>query len=263
MVRVGCQGIYISMFDEFNEGNQIAKTAETAAAVPAGSGIRPLDEDGTFCSSDYYLRITADGGRMLKRELPLTPVRPTPPVAGGGPGPQPGADLAAGRPASASSQNGGFVAANAVDGNTGSYWESVGSAFPQWIQVDLGTAASVDRVVLRLPSGWGARTQTVSVRGSTNGSTFTTLAASAGWVFDPASGNTVSLTFPATGARYVRVDVTANTGWPAAQVAALEVYAAGGQPTDPPPTAPTNLAVTAKSATSVSLSWTASTDTPA
>ena len=31
MVRVGCQGIYISMFDEYNEGNQIAKTAENAA----------------------------------------------------------------------------------------------------------------------------------------------------------------------------------------------------------------------------------------
>jgi len=260
MVRAGCQGIYISMFDEFNEGNQIAKTAETAATVPAGSGIRPLDEDGTFCSSDYYLRITADGGRMLKGQLALTPVRPTPPVAGGGPGPQPSGDLAAGRPATASGQNGVFVAANAVDGNAATYWEGVNSAFPQWLQVDLGTAASVDRVVLRLPAGWGARTQTLSVQGGTNGSSLTTLATSAGRVFDPASGNTVTVTFPATSARYVRVNVTANTGWPAAQLAALEVYAAGGQPTDPPPTAPGSLAVTAKSSTSVSLSWTASTD---
>ncbi|GAA4445129.1 discoidin domain-containing protein [Phytohabitans houttuyneae] len=242
MVRVGCQGIYISMFDEYNEGNQIAKTAETAATVPAGSGIRPLDEDGTFCSSDYYLRITADGGRMLKGQLALTAVRPTPPVAGGGPGPQPGGDLAAGRPASASSQNGGFVAANAVDNNGGTYWEGVNGAFPQWLQVDLGTAASVNRVVLRLPAGWGARTQTLSVQGSANGSTFTTLVASAGRVFDPASGNTVTLTFPATSARYVRVTVTANTGWPAAQLAAVEVYAADGQPTDPPPQPGGNLA---------------------
>ncbi|MGN9908636.1 discoidin domain-containing protein [Phytohabitans sp. LJ34] len=260
MVRLGCQGIYISMFDEFNEGNQIAKTAETAATVPAGSGIRPLDEDGTFCSSDYYLRITADGGRMLKGQLALTPVRPTPPVAGGGPDPRPGVDLAAGRPASASSQNGGFVAANAVDGNAGTYWESANNAFPQWLQVDLGTAATVDRAVLRLPSSWGARTQTLSVQGSANGSAFTTLAASAGRFFDPASGNTVTVTFPATSVRYVRISVSANTGWPAAQVAALEVYAATGQPTDPPPSAPGNLTVTAKSSTSVTLSWTASTD---
>ncbi|WP_431262096.1 lectin [Roseateles chitinivorans] len=82
MVRLGSQGLYISMFDEYNEGNQIAKTAETAAFVPAGSGILALDEDGTACSSDYYLRLTNDGGRMLKGLLPLTPTRPTPPVVG-------------------------------------------------------------------------------------------------------------------------------------------------------------------------------------
>jgi hypothetical protein len=82
MVRVGAQGIYISMFDEYNEGNQIAKTAETAAFVPTGAGFLALDEDGTACSSDYYLRLTNDGGRMLKGQLPLTPTRPTQPVVG-------------------------------------------------------------------------------------------------------------------------------------------------------------------------------------
>ncbi|GAA0390212.1 lectin [Acrocarpospora corrugata] len=84
VIRAGCQGIYISMFDEFNEGNQIAKTAETLATVPANSGLLALDEDRTFCSSDYYLRLTGDGGRMLKGQIALTAVRPTPPVAGGG-----------------------------------------------------------------------------------------------------------------------------------------------------------------------------------
>jgi hypothetical protein len=225
MVRLGCQGIYISMFDEFNEGNQIAKTAETAATVPAGSGIRPLDEDGTFCSSDYYLRITADGGRMLKGQLALTPVRPTPPVAGGGP--QPGGDLAAGRPVSASSQNGGFVAVNAVDSNAGTYWESANNAFPQWIQVDLGSALTVGRVVLKLPpaAAWATRTQTLSVQGSTNGATFTTLVAPGGRTFDPATGNSVTLTFAAASVRHLRVHITANTGWPAGQLSELEAYA--------------------------------------
>jgi hypothetical protein len=83
MVRAGVQGIYISMFDEYGEGNQIAKTAETQAAVPAGSGLLALNADGTACSSDYYLRLTNDGGRMLKGQLALTATRPTPPVAGG------------------------------------------------------------------------------------------------------------------------------------------------------------------------------------
>jgi len=83
MVRVGAQGIYISMFDEYGEGNQIAKTAETQDGVPAGSGLLALDEDGTACSSDYYLRLTNDGGRMLKGQLALTATRPTQPTITG------------------------------------------------------------------------------------------------------------------------------------------------------------------------------------
>jgi hypothetical protein len=43
--------------------------------------------------------------------------------------------------------------------------------------------------------------------------------------FDPASGNTVTIAFPATQVRVLRVTVTANTGWPAGQVSTLEVYA--------------------------------------
>jgi hypothetical protein len=86
MVRVGAQGIYISMFDEYNEGNQIAKTADTADLVPTGSGLLALDADGNVCTSDYYLRLTADGGRMLKGEIPLTPTRPTEPMVSGGGG---------------------------------------------------------------------------------------------------------------------------------------------------------------------------------
>jgi hypothetical protein len=82
MVRVGCQGIYISMFDEYNEGNQIAKTAENASWIPAGSDFVTLDEDGVACSSDYYLRLTGDGGKMLKGLIALTATRPTQPVIG-------------------------------------------------------------------------------------------------------------------------------------------------------------------------------------
>jgi chitodextrinase len=84
MVRAGVGSIYISMFDEYNEGNQIAKTAETQAWVPTNSGFLALDEDGTACSSDYYLRLTGDGGKMLKGQIALTATRPTQPVLSGG-----------------------------------------------------------------------------------------------------------------------------------------------------------------------------------
>ena len=82
MRRLGCQGIYISMFDEFNEGNQIACTAEDASMEPVGSSSLyfTLDQDGTHCSSDYYLRLTGDGGRMFKGLTSLTATRPTQPM---------------------------------------------------------------------------------------------------------------------------------------------------------------------------------------
>jgi hypothetical protein len=51
--------------------------------MPTNSGLLALDEDGTACSSDYYLRLTGDGGRMLKGQIALTATRPTAPVAGG------------------------------------------------------------------------------------------------------------------------------------------------------------------------------------
>jgi hypothetical protein len=77
MINAGSPAVYISMFDEYNESNQIAKTAESLAFVPAGSTFLGLDEDGTPCTSDYYLRLTGDGGRMLKAQIALTATRPT------------------------------------------------------------------------------------------------------------------------------------------------------------------------------------------
>jgi hypothetical protein len=79
MIQIGAQGLYVSMFDEFGEGNQIAKTAENASMQPTNGTFLPLDEDGTACSADYYLRLTGDGGKMLKGLIPLTFTRPTSP----------------------------------------------------------------------------------------------------------------------------------------------------------------------------------------
>ena len=78
-VRLGTQGIYISMYDEYGEGNQIMKTAETQAMVPVGGGYVSLDEDGTHCTSDYYIRLTGAADRMFKGLMPLSVARPTNP----------------------------------------------------------------------------------------------------------------------------------------------------------------------------------------
>ncbi|MGW3893642.1 discoidin domain-containing protein [Micromonospora profundi] len=163
---------------------------------------------------------------------------------------------------SASSYNQNYVAANANDGNADTYWESANNAFPQWIQADLGATVSVDRVVLKLPpsSAWQTRTQTLSVLGSTNGSTFTTLKASGNYTFDPGTGNTATASFTAASTRYVRVQVTGNTGWPAAQFSEVEVYGAASSPDTQAPSVPGNLAYTQPASGQIRLTWSASTD---
>jgi hypothetical protein len=135
-------------------------------------------------------------------------------------------NLALNQPATSSGYTQTYGPANAVDGNTSTYWESTNNAFPQWLQVDLGSTKNFSRIVLDLPppASWGTRTQTLSVLGSTDGSTFSTIVGSAGYTFNPSTGNTVTITFPSSNARYVRLNFTANTGWPAGQVSEFQVW---------------------------------------
>jgi hypothetical protein len=150
----------------------------------------------------------------------LSPLGSTTVQAAGGP------NLALGKTASSSTNNAAYVASNVNDGNAATYWESANNAFPQWVRVDLGSAANIDQVVLKLPSGWGSRSQTLSVQGSTDGTSFTNLSPSASYTFDPNTANTVTINFPAASTRYVQINVTANTGWPAAQISEFEIYGA-------------------------------------
>ncbi|MFB7501085.1 discoidin domain-containing protein [Streptomyces sp. NPDC056161] len=145
----------------------------------------------------------------------------------GNPGPDPTTNLAKGRPASATGSVDVYTPGKAVDGDANSYWESTNNAFPQSLTVDLGSAQAVRRVALRLPpsTAWGARTQTVTVLGSTDGQTYSTVAGAQGYRFDPATGNTATVALPSgTSLRYLRLTVTANTGWPAGQFSEVEAY---------------------------------------
>ncbi|MFD7096308.1 discoidin domain-containing protein [Streptomyces xanthophaeus] len=133
--------------------------------------------------------------------------------------------MALGRTASDTGHSQGYVASHVTDGNGGTYWESANSAFPQSLTVDLGAGRTVGRLVLKLPASWGTRTQTLSVLGSADGASWSTLKGSAAYVFTEGS-NTVTVPLPAATARYLRLTFTANTGWPAGQLSELEAYAA-------------------------------------
>jgi len=76
--KAGVPSFYVAMFDEVNEATSIFKVAEDASMIPAGKYFLTLDADGTHVSSDFYLRLTNDGAKMIKGQLAYTETEPTP-----------------------------------------------------------------------------------------------------------------------------------------------------------------------------------------
>jgi alpha-1,3-glucanase-like protein/F5/8 type C domain-containing protein/HYDIN/CFA65/VesB family protein/centrosomal CEP192-like protein len=180
---------------------------------------------GGSCTVDVSFRPTATGTRTGTLTVTSNASNsPTTVALSGTGGGGTNTNLAAGRPTSESSHTDVYASGNVTDGNQNTYWESANNAFPQWVQVDLGSTQSASRVVVALPAAWGARNETLSVLGSTNGSTFTTVTGATSYAFTPGGGNTVTITFTATSQRYFRLNVTANSGWPAGQVAEFQVW---------------------------------------
>jgi hypothetical protein len=150
-------------------------------------------------------------------------------------------NLALGQPATASSDYQSYVPGNVTDGNTSTYWESSdGAGYPQTLTVQLPSVESIGSLQLYLPpaTDWSTRTETLSVLGSSNGTTFSQIVGSSSYTFNPATGNEVTISLPSgTTAEYVELSFTANTGWSAAQLSELEVFSGGGGGTGPTGTA--------------------------
>ncbi|MBB5800755.1 hypothetical protein F4560_000523 [Saccharothrix ecbatanensis] len=135
-----------------------------------------------------------------------------------------GTNLAKGRPITSSSHVFTFVATNANDDDVTTYWE--GATYPNTLTTQLGANADISSVVLKLnpASAWGTRTQNIQVLGREQGASgFTNLVAAWDYVFNPASGNTV--TIPLSGrVADVQLRITSNTGAPGGQVAEFQVF---------------------------------------
>src|SRR5262249_38939207 len=119
---------------------------------------------GASCSVNVSFRPTASGTRTgtLTVTSHATNSPTTVAMSGTGAGTV-STDRAAGKPTSESSHTDVYPSGNVTDGNQNTYWESANNAFPQWVQVDLGSAQSASRIVLQLPGSWGARDETLSV----------------------------------------------------------------------------------------------------
>jgi hypothetical protein len=135
---------------------------------------------GASCTVNVSFRPTASGTRTGTVTITSNASNSPTTIGLSGTGASGSTDLALGKATSESSHTQVYGSSNVNDGNQSTYWESANNAFPQWVQVDLGSAQSASRIVLQLPASWGARTQTFSVLGSTDGTNFTTIVGSAG-----------------------------------------------------------------------------------
>ena len=114
-------------------------------------------------------------------------------------------DLALGKTATASTENGANAAANVTKATTyqnytATRWESA-AADPQWIMVDLGAAKEIDRAILKWYSNYG---KGFKIQVSTDSTTWTDVYSTT----VGASYSVTDVTFAKTTARYVRMNGT-------------------------------------------------------
>ncbi|MEY9932035.1 hexosaminidase [Catenulispora sp. GP43] len=111
-------------------------------------------------------------------------------------------DLAQGKPTTASSiETPNFPAADATDADLSTRWSSQ-YVDPTWLQVDLGSVQTVNRVVLAWETAYGKNYQ---IQLSNDGATWTTV-----YTRTNGTGGTETLTFPNTSGRYLRMYGTAR-----------------------------------------------------
>jgi Carbohydrate binding module (family 6)/F5/8 type C domain/Abnormal spindle-like microcephaly-assoc'd, ASPM-SPD-2-Hydin len=166
---------------------------------------------------------SASGSLTVASNAPSSPLT----VALSGTGTSSTTNLALNAPVTASSYTQSYVPANAVDGNTSTYWEGTNGAWPTTITVNLGSVQTLGSITIDLPpsSAWSTRTQTLSVLGSTNDTTFNTLVGSATYTWNPSTGNTVTIPLPSgTSDQYVQLSFTANNVQNGAQASEILIY---------------------------------------
>ncbi len=163
-----------------------APGAEGATAIDTATS-NSFTDTGLTNGTTYYYKVTASnsaGTSASSNEASATP------TAGSG------TLLSQGRPATASSlQSASYPASNAVDGNLSTRWSSAFSD-PQWLEVDLGAAHTISKVVLDWETAYAKAFQ---IQTSTDGTNWTTI-----YSTTTGTGGTQTLNITGTG-RYVRM----------------------------------------------------------
>jgi Secretion system C-terminal sorting domain len=76
--NVGVSNMYFAMFDEYDEGTAIMKNATDWTMIPTDQYFLTSSADGTWCSSDFQLRVAGASVEMLKGTRATTTTVPIP-----------------------------------------------------------------------------------------------------------------------------------------------------------------------------------------
>src|SRR5579885_2179522 len=149
--------------------------------------------------------------------------------------------LSQGKPATASSSEGaGYAASYAVDGDTGTRWSSAFSD-PQWLQVDLGSSATITQVTLNWEAAYATAFQ---IQVSNDATNWTSV-----YSTTTGSGGTQTLSVSGSG-RYVRMYGTARATGYGYSLWEFQVYGTLGSSTPTPTATPAGRATPTSTATS-------------
>ncbi|MER7645379.1 discoidin domain-containing protein [Streptomyces sp. NPDC126522] len=143
---------------------------------------------------------------------------------------------------SSSDENAGTVAANAVDGNTATRWSSAATD-TQWLQVDLGSTATITQVVLNWETAYGSD---YKIQTSADGNTWTDVKSVTG-----GDGGTDTLDVSGQG-RYVRMSGVHRATQYGYSLWEFQVFGSTGGGTTPPAGCDTANAAQGKTATASS-----------
>jgi hypothetical protein len=70
--------VYIAMFDEYDEGTALLSMADSYFMIPTNQYFLTSSADGTYISSDFYLRLTGKATQVIKGIDPVTSNVPVP-----------------------------------------------------------------------------------------------------------------------------------------------------------------------------------------
>ena len=180
-----------------------------AEIASVGANVISFSNTGLAASTQYFYRVfahNAGGNSAYSNEANAT----TSAASG---------NLALNKPATAFSTNGSNVASRAFDASTSTYWRSgsLTSNPVNWLRVDLQTAQTVSRVVVKWRSSYYAKTYQIQISNDDVNWT-TVLTDNAG------NGGTDDVSFAAVSARYVRLYMTVKNS-SSYRVNEMEIYA--------------------------------------